>query len=84
MKKEVTQEEWARMISDAREIHFILDTLLAKRIELGISKKQMAKGMRVTKKELKEFESEMSYPTVSMIQRYARVLGIKVSFTFGI
>ena len=81
MSKEPKPEEWSKMIEDIKAIHAVLDALLAKRKEVGISRKDMAQRLGVSDYILKEFESEMSSPTIAMVQKYARALGIKVLIT---
>jgi len=63
---------------DCFDIHASLDALVRRRRELGISKADMARRLGISVYRINQFESEESDPTLSMMQQYARALGMRV------
>lgn len=73
-------EALARAIEDVKASHAVLDTLVAER-KRTMTQATMADAIGVSISTIANFESEMSNPKFSMVQRYARVLGLKVVAT---
>jgi transcriptional regulator with XRE-family HTH domain len=67
---------FADTLHDVREVHRILDALLARREELGLTQTEVARRMEVKQPTVSEFERESSDPRLSTIQRYARAVGL--------
>lgn len=70
----------AEAISDITEIHALLDDLVVLRRAMGKTQKSVAAQMGVSQSTVAGFESEMSNPTLSTLQRYARAIGVRVRF----
>lgn len=63
---------------DLRELHHILDELVALRKACGMSQTDVAKVMGVKQPTISQFETESSDPKISTLQRYARAVGTRL------
>jgi transcriptional regulator with XRE-family HTH domain len=61
-------------------LHGLLDTLVARRRDLGLTQKQVADRMGVRQPAVSGFETESSDPKISTVQRYARAVNAYVRF----
>ena len=77
---ETEDQALAEAISDITEIHALLDDLVALRRTLDKTQKSVATQMGVSQSTVAGFESDMSNPTLSTLQRYARAIGVRVRF----
>ncbi|MFL6162712.1 MAG: helix-turn-helix domain-containing protein [Jatrophihabitantaceae bacterium] len=73
-----TNTAYREALEDVRELHAILDRLIALRSELGISQREVARRMGVRQPTVSQFENESSDPRISTLQRYARALNARV------
>lgn len=67
-----------RRREDIKELHHILDTLVAVRKAAGMSQSDIANIIGVKQSTISEFENESSDPKVSTLQRYARAVGTQL------
>ena len=58
----------------------LMDQLVAKREELGVSQREMAKRMGVSQPAVAQFELSSANPTISSVIRYANKLGVELQF----
>jgi transcriptional regulator with XRE-family HTH domain len=65
---------------DAMRLHKLLDELVVRRKDLGLTQKQVADRMGVRQPTISGFETEASDPKVTTIQRYARAVDACVHF----
>lgn len=66
---------------DAVQRQDFMAELVTKRIALGIKARDVAAAMGVTPSTVSELENHQDDPRLSTIQRYARAIGVSVSFT---
>lgn len=65
---------------DALRLHRLLDELVARRRNLGLTQKHVADRMGVRQPAVSGFETESSDPKISTVQRYARAVNARVTF----
>lgn len=66
--------------NDAVQRQDFMAELVNKRIESGIKSKDVARAMGVTPSTVSELENHQDDPRLSTVQRYARAIGVSVSF----
>lgn len=59
----------------------VIDTLVRTRKDLGLSQTEVARRMGVSQATVSGFETEMSDPRLSSLQRYARAVGARLVVT---
>lgn len=60
------------------ECQDLMDKLVSRREELGISQREMARRMGISQPAVAQFELSSSNPTLSTIVRYANNLGVEL------
>ncbi len=66
--------------NDAVQRQDFMAELVNRRLALGIKSRDVAKAMGVTPSTVSELENHQDDPRLSTVQRYARAIGVKVSF----
>ena len=61
----------------------LMDALVQKRIELGISQREMAKRLGVSQPAVAQFELSSANPTISTLIRYANKLGVELEWSLN-
>lgn len=64
--------------ADAGTLHRVLDALVKRRCDLGITQGDLAERLGVRQPTISEFENESSDPRLSTLQRYARAVGAEL------
>lgn len=82
VKAKVKTDEvvFAEAVADITEVHALLDELVALRRAMEKTQKSVALDMGVAQSTVAGFESEMSNPRLSTLQRYARAIGVHIRF----
>lgn len=70
--------QFLQQIEDVKELHRVLDRLVAIRRGLDLTQTDVARRMGVTQPTVSAFEREDSNPRVETLQRYARAVGVKL------
>lgn len=71
---------FAEAVADITEVHALLDELVALRRAMEKTQTSVARAMGVAQSTVAGFESEMSNPRLSTLQRYARTIGVHIRF----
>ena len=62
----------------------LMDALVQKRIELGISQRDMAKRLGISQPAVAQFELSSANPTISTLIRYANKLGVELEWSLRV
>ena len=80
-KRTVRNPEFPKMVDAALKERRLLRELAARRVELGLSQKNVAKLMGTTQPALARLERGEIDPKLSTLERYAEALGLSISLT---
>lgn len=79
IKKEVFKNKAAKKAYDDLELEFsIIDQIIAKRLEKGMSQKDLALKMGTKQPSIARFESGRMNPTISYLSKVSKALGSKL------
>jgi transcriptional regulator with XRE-family HTH domain len=76
---EADEKALKEVLRDVTAIHRILDKLVKARKSKKITVREVAEKLGCSQATVRAFESEMSDPKLSMIMRYARLVGFDVA-----
>jgi transcriptional regulator with XRE-family HTH domain len=74
-------EEFELGVRNYSECQDLMDKLVSRREELGVSQREMARRMGVSQPAVAQFELSSSNPTLSTIVRYANKLGVELQLS---
>jgi DNA-binding XRE family transcriptional regulator len=80
-KRAAKNPEYPKMVEAALKERRLLRELAARRVELGLSQKIVAKQMGTTQPALARLERGEIDPKLSTLERYAEALGVSISLT---
>ena len=80
-KRAARNPEYPKMVEAALKERRLLRELAARRVELGLSQKIVAKLMGTTQPALARLERGEIDPKLSTLERYAEALGVSISLT---
>lgn len=61
----------------------LMDALVQRRVELGISQREMAKRLGISQPAVAQFELSSANPTISTLIRYANKLGVELEWNLA-
>lgn len=79
-EQEAADPEFAAARRDIGDRHALLDALVHLRQAQGLSQAELADRLGISQQRVSAFEAESSEPRLSTVQRYARAVGVTVSF----
>jgi transcriptional regulator with XRE-family HTH domain len=80
-KRTARNPEYPKMVDAALKERRLLRELAARRAEMGLSQKSVAKLMGTTQPALARLERGEIDPKLSTLERYAEALGLTISLT---
>lgn len=80
-KRAARNPDYPKMVEAALKERRLLRELAARRVELGLSQKIVAKLMGTTQPALARLERGEIDPKLSTLERYAEALGVSISLT---
>lgn len=80
-KRTARNPEFPKMVDAALKERRLLRELAARRVELGLSQKIVAKLMGTTQPSLARLERGEIDPKLSTLERYAEALGVSITLT---
>ena len=79
LKKEILKDKATKKAYDDLELEYsIIDQIIAKRIKLGMSQKDLAKKMGTKQPSIARFESGYYNPTLSFLKKISEALDSKL------
>jgi transcriptional regulator with XRE-family HTH domain len=78
LKVQLCDPDVAAAYADDRALLELLESLVVRRRELGLSQRAVAKAMGTTQSAVSELERAEADPRISTLQRYARAVGMQV------
>lgn len=80
-KRTAKNPDFPKMVEAALKERRLLRELAARRVEMGLSQKAVAKLMGTTQRALARLERGEIDPKLSTLERYAEALGVSISLT---
>lgn len=78
LEDQLQDPAFAEAWEDLREWTDLKDRLVARRKELGLRQKDVARRVHVSQSTISEFENSSSEPHLSTLQGYARAVGLRI------
>ena len=79
LKKKILKDKATKKAYDDLELEYsIIDQIIAKRIKLGMSQKDLAKKMGTKQPSIARFESGYYNPTISFLKKVSEALDSKL------
>ena len=76
--------EYVEALRSAEELHRLKVALRNRRRDLGLSQTQVAQTMDTTQSHISEFENGDGDPHLTTFQRYARAVGMRLTFSLEV